>query len=267
MSIKLMNAAWDSGVASTTKMVLLSICDNANEEGQAFLLVKTIAKKCGMDRATIYRHIAELERLGCIARRARPGRSSIFLVYASKFPEAPADDGEDFEPVANCDPSHPATSPVANCDTYPSQIATPLSQPATHNHLLTLTTPKKGAVEDKPAKKATPKRAKSSEITLTEFLDQCDDADVEYIPGTDPIFEYATTIGLSREMVLVAWHSFEQRYATSTKRYADWRAAFRNAIRGNWLKLWYRPADSSAFRFTTAGEQAMLEARAAKAIA
>jgi len=267
MSIKLMNAAWDSSVASTTKMVLLSICDNANDQGQAFLLVKTIARRCGMDRATIYRHIAELEKIGCVERRQRPGRSSIFIVHAAKFPPPQPDDGDDFEPVAICDPSQPATSPVANCDTHPSQIATPPSQPATHNHLLTITTPKNGGGENKPAKKAAPKRAKAAEITLTEFLDQCDDDDVEYIPGTDAIFEYATTIGLSRQMVLVAWYSFEQRYATSTKRYADWRAAFRNAVRGNWLKLWYRPADASAFKYTTAGEQAMLEARAARAIA
>ena len=46
------------------------------------------------------------------------------------------------------------------------------------------------------------------------------------------------------------------------KRYKDWRAVFRKAVRGNWLKLWL--CDGEGYRLSTIGIQAQ-RAKAATA--
>lgn len=75
------------------------------------------------------------------------------------------------------------------------------------------------------------------------------------IPEDDPVFAYAAEVGIPRELMDLAWSEFKHRYSQpDAKRYRDWRAVFRKAIRGNWLKLWCLDRDS--YRLTTAGQQA-----------
>lgn len=75
------------------------------------------------------------------------------------------------------------------------------------------------------------------------------------IPEDDPIFSYAAEIGLPKEFLRLAWREFLNRYTQpGAKRYSDWRATYRNAVRGNWMKVWR--ADGNGFTLTTQGVQA-----------
>lgn len=76
------------------------------------------------------------------------------------------------------------------------------------------------------------------------------------IPEDDPVFAYAERVGLPDDFLRLAWREFHDRYSDSTKpkRYRDWRAVFRNAVRGNWFKLWWH--DGNGYALTTAGMQA-----------
>jgi len=75
------------------------------------------------------------------------------------------------------------------------------------------------------------------------------------IPSDDPVYAYADGIGLPRDFLRLAWVEFKARYSEpGAKRYRDWRAVFRKAVRGNWLKLWYLDGDD--FLLTTVGHQA-----------
>jgi len=78
------------------------------------------------------------------------------------------------------------------------------------------------------------------------------------IPEDHHALTYAERAGIPNEFVDLAWIAFERRYTKgqgSTKKYKDWPDVFRNALEGNWLKLWYIDSEG-AYKLTTAGMQA-----------
>ncbi|MBO9766490.1 MULTISPECIES: helix-turn-helix domain-containing protein [Xanthomonas] len=78
--------------------------------------------------------------------------------------------------------------------------------------------------------------------------------DEDAIRADDPVFAWADKAAIPEEFIELAWLSFADRYSGDAKRYADWRAVFRNAVRGNWQKIWFlHPA--TGYTLTTIGEQ------------
>jgi hypothetical protein len=63
-------------------------------------------------------------------------------------------------------------------------------------------------------------------------------------------------VSLPRHFLSLAWAEFKSRYSQKTKRYTDWRAVFRSAVRENWLKLWLLNGDT--YTLTTVGQQAQM---------
>ena len=107
------------------------------------------------------------------------------------------------------------------------------------------------------SKLATPPKArkKSKALSLTDWLAQVAAAGEKAIPDTDPVRSYATKAGIPADFLLLAWVEFKARYSEpDAKTYTDWRAVFRNAVRGNWLKLWF--VNQDGYQLTTAGRQA-----------
>jgi hypothetical protein len=95
-----------------------------------------------------------------------------------------------------------------------------------------------------------------SEITMAEFIASCKAKGEMLIPADDPIYAYTERAGIPDEFVEIAWLEFRERHLENTlKRYRDWRAAFRNSVRGNWFRLW-RYADDGQCLLTVTGEQA-----------
>jgi hypothetical protein len=106
--------------------------------------------------------------------------------------------------------------------------------------------------EDKPP--IPPKGGKS--IGLSAWLAERKAAGESPVPDDDSVFEYASGIGLPHEFLHLAWLEFRHRYSQpDAKKYKDWRAVFRRAVRGNWLKLWYLDG-TNAYGLTTVGMQA-----------
>lgn len=97
-------------------------------------------------------------------------------------------------------------------------------------------------------------------VELRTYIEQCKTRGEKAIPDHDPVFEYTDSIGLPREFVALAWAWFKDAMVGKRKR--DWRAHFRNAIRGNWPKYWY--AIDGGWELTTAGKQARLASDAAE---
>lgn len=99
--------------------------------------------------------------------------------------------------------------------------------------------------------------AKSSAVSLPTWLGAVKAKGEKSIPDGDPVLAYADEVGLPVEFLQLAWKEFRHRYSQpDAKRYRDWRAVFRKAVRGNWLKLWW--LDGQQFALTTAGMQAKL---------
>lgn len=89
-------------------------------------------------------------------------------------------------------------------------------------------------------------------MTLADWIAGLDGADA--IPAADPIFTWAQSVSLPRDWIALAWWGFEARYGDDPKKYTDWRAVFRRAVKEGWLSLW-RIDRSGSYYLTTEGEQ------------
>jgi hypothetical protein len=103
-----MTVAWELPIPTGQKMVLLSLCDNANDQGECYPSVPTIARKCSMSERSIFSHIDWLEKNKILYRENRKGRSSIYHIHPCKY----------------CTPANSAPTP-ANIAPQPLQILHP----------------------------------------------------------------------------------------------------------------------------------------------
>lgn len=98
-----------------------------------------------------------------------------------------------------------------------------------------------------------------SEVVLADWMAELGDAPA--VPAGDPLFDWASSVKLPRDWIALAWWAFEGRYTEGKdagKKYADWRAAFRDHVKRDFLKLWAINRDGEYY-LTTTGKQAQLE--------
>jgi hypothetical protein len=136
-----MSLAWKSELATGRKMVLLALCDWANEQGECYPSVPTLAVKCSMGERTVQGHLADMEELGIIRRVMRTGRSTFYFINSAAFPMSPAESAPPQNPHPT--PAKPAGVPPQNPHPTPAAAA-PIS-----------TTEPSG----KPSRKSSPARA------------------------------------------------------------------------------------------------------------
>ncbi|TDP63160.1 YdaU family protein [Roseateles toxinivorans] len=191
-------------------------------------------------------------------RRARERRASLFETLRGHGVVPPwstttAELETQLSRVTGGDASQGVTQPVTRDDTATQTPDTRLQTPV--------------GVGDPAGQDASPsqsrskgRKPKATEVTLPEWLAAVEANGEKQIPAGDPVFDYAHTIGLPEDFLLIAWRAFKARYTAppvggkKLSMYVDWRAAFRNAVRENWLKLWY--LDGQQYALTTAGQQA-----------
>ncbi len=94
MSIKLMSAVWDDKrTTGAARLVLLSLADQANDEGVCWPSIATIARRANVHRDSVHRAIIELEEMGFLTRTPRKIGANVNQtnLYVIKIPaEAPA---------------------------------------------------------------------------------------------------------------------------------------------------------------------------------
>jgi hypothetical protein len=118
----------------------------------------------------------------------------------------------------------------------------------------------KGKREKKEHGKTTiPKSASGKAIEIDTWLSSLGDTDA--VPATDPIFDYAEKAGIPLDFLAMSWKRFVDDMRERKTRKRNWVAHYRNAVRGNWFKLWWFTPEGDC-RLTTVGEQ---ERRAAAA--
>lgn len=108
------------------------------------------------------------------------------------------------------------------------------------------------------------RRAKKVPVGIRAFLRKCKESQEIAIPEDDKVFDYAEEVGIPTEFLHLCWREFVDRYSESEKRYKDWRAVFRKAVRGNWFKLWWM-SPAGECQLTTVGIQAERKHRGAAA--
>lgn len=100
-------------------------------------------------------------------------------------------------------------------------------------------------------------------VEIGTWLAACKAEGVKPIPEADPVWAYAERTGIPEAFVALAWAEFKRRRLASGKRQRNWPQTFRNAVEGNWLRLWW--TDGATYSLTTQGQQAQALHREARA--
>lgn len=219
-------------------------------------------------KAVIYAALKELESVGYVSRK----RLSVGGIETTVY-DVPRCADEDGETIENS-PETLASSPLAEnrkvgieplSENQQVEASHPLSEkPLSEKPLVanrTLVKTEKAVRTEEAGKpdslRVVEKKSRGKKIPLQSFIAGCREVGEKAIPDADPVFAYADTIGLPYEMVSLCWKVFREKHVNDdSKRYVDWRAHFRNAVRGAWYGLWRIDAGSNEYKLTTAGEQA-----------
>lgn len=96
-----MTSVWKQSTASgNALLLLLSLADQANEDGWCWPSVGSLAKRCRISERSVQQNLRLLEIAGELEREPREGRSSRYRVTISR--------GEESAPPKNPHPANPA---------------------------------------------------------------------------------------------------------------------------------------------------------------
>lgn len=91
MSTIIAGQSWPlQNLSTTQKFVLISLADQANDEGVCWPAIATIAKRCCMSPRAVRDAMTYLEAVGLISRERRFNSSNVYLVTPDKFDAAAA---------------------------------------------------------------------------------------------------------------------------------------------------------------------------------
>ena len=110
-----MTEAWKADMPSGRKFVLLSLCDNANDQGECYPSIPMIARRCSMSERAVQGHIQDLRRTGILAILERHGRSSIYTINPRRIC-TPAE----FAPPQNLHPTPAESAPQPPQNLHPT---------------------------------------------------------------------------------------------------------------------------------------------------
>lgn len=234
MSIKFLAYAFDARVNNPLrKLVLLKLCDNANDDGECWPSFQHIADQCEISRSSAIRHIHSLIEDGYLSSEARfkngDQTSNMYLISKSKLLSSIAGTGVTVTPplVSECTP--------------PSVTVTPRTVIETSIVISNVT----------PIKKS----SKKSDMTFSEWAESLRCRGESLIPSDSSIFDYTERMGIPEDFLSLAWNVFTEYYTTDNlKKYSDWRKVFGNAVKGDWLKLWAFNQSGVCY-LTTKGKQ------------
>lgn len=232
MSYKILAPAWESSLPTPQKFLLVSLADQANDEGVCWPSIASLTRRTGLQERTVYKHLAELESLGHITRQQRDGRSTIYHVHPCTT----------CTPVINDTPAPHALPPLHHVHPTPAPRAP-----------ITVIEPKE---ESKPS--PNPLKGSKAPIAFKTWLAELKLKAEKPIPPDDPVFDYCEKVGIPEEFLTLHWRLFKVKYSEIDKRQRDWRRVLRNSVRGNWFKVWYVAPNGEA-TLTTVGMQAKRE--------
>lgn len=128
MSGILMTPCWNLSLGTTYKIVLLSLADNASDEGFCFPHVATIMRRTSLSRPTVFRSLQWLEEQGYIRRLsgAIEGKGNKYIVDPTGNAAAERDRERDFLGVARQRHQYHTETPQSHSDTPPVSHRDPI---------------------------------------------------------------------------------------------------------------------------------------------
>lgn len=237
MAVRILSLVWDKYPGGGTDLLaLLALADWSDDEGRCWPSIASISKKIRLSRSQSQRVVHGLIDEGFVKvignnDGGAKGASRKYQIILVRLTGS----------------THATGSVDATGSTHAPDGSHPCTNRGSAHATQTVIEPSRTVKKVSCSKK--------SEITLRQFLEFCKASGEQSIPESDPVFEYAETVGLDHEMIAVCWQEFKATYLSAPKTYKDWRAAFRNAVRKNYYKLWFmREGEQAAW--TSVGEQA-----------
>lgn len=227
MSTVIMSACWPLQMPPTQKAVLISLADNANDQGECWPSQTKIAERTCLNERTVRNAIRWLEENGYLVADRSNGRHTRYVVIPTPEPRS--------TPERRSAPESGSGVP-RNLVPKPRNL---------------VPVPRNDVPPNRKEPKATSKK-KTAQVTFDVWTDQLGDQDA--ILADDPIHTWAAGAGIPDEYLELAWLAFDDRFTGADKTYADWRAAFRNYVKNGWLGLWKASRDGGYY-LTDAGLQ------------
>lgn len=78
MSIRLMNLAWQAGITSTQKLVLIALADWCNDAGICWPSISTLARKTSLSERGLRKVLRNLEEAGLLETEIKPGKGNLY---------------------------------------------------------------------------------------------------------------------------------------------------------------------------------------------
>lgn len=230
MSYLFTTIAWQAPLRTAAKFVLVSLADQANDEGYCWPSIGKLCQRTALSERTVQAALNELVEGGYLIRHLRPSRSTY---YQLTNPATSAGSG-------NANPANAAGSTPRDLRVNPATVA-----PITIKELSV--EPSGGDSSPGNPKK----RTRKQELTLREWIAQQPKGQ-ELIGPEHPARVFAAKAQIPEGWVALAFKAFTDKHLDSDKRYKDWGQAFRNAVAGNWEKVWFM-AESGQWMLTTVG--------------
>ena len=125
------------------------------------------------------------------------------------------------------------------------------------NHAANLQATPASASASASANQGQPRKRGDSAVGLKSYLDNLKAKGEKFIQDDDPIWVDTEAIGLSTDMLRIAFLKFKDRFMDGGKRYVDWRRVFRRSVKERWMKLWYLDEGTGKVNLTNDGLLAM----------
>ena len=130
----MMSTAWDMDLPMGQKMLLLALCDHANDEGVCYPSQEKLAQKCSMGERTVISHIQWLEKHGILSRERRQNtqrrKSDLYQITLDGYMPEPANSAP-----ANSAPAKFSPEPANFAPSEPANFAgTYKEEPSVFNH-------------------------------------------------------------------------------------------------------------------------------------
>lgn len=116
MSVKVMGWVWDQRIASGPKITLMALADHSDDDGVCWPGARKIAEKCGLNRATVFRHLKILEETGLLTRQNRRREdgsvaSNIYIISCSWVSQNATGSHDAPIPSHDATPNEPSKEP------------------------------------------------------------------------------------------------------------------------------------------------------------
>lgn len=126
-----MAACWPLQMPPTPKAVLVSLADNANDQGVCWPSIATISKRTCFSERAVQNAIRWLEDQGYLVADRSNGRHTRYEVNAAPTPAAPAPPPpQEVHPRTTCTPAADAPNPRSRCVGPPQEVPTNRQEPS-----------------------------------------------------------------------------------------------------------------------------------------